>query len=171
MSESEPIPVVDDQKPAKKKRSPWERAVVWGGILLMLFVVLMEWKSREGHDATVSGLEEILGHGKTIPLAELQNHVHGYAIRGEAQNGKERMVTLRWPSLFKQYALYLPAEHNDQISSFDTAESRANPPPPAVAGPEGPASPVPNAMPTGPIAPANEAPSDGGERRKISRPD
>ena len=176
MSESETSPVVDVPKPVKK-RSPWERAAVWGGILLMLTVVLLEWKSREGHDATVNGLEELLGHGKTIPLSELSNHVHGYAIRGEEQNGKERNLTLKWPSLFKQYLLYIPVEHNELISSFETAESRANPPPPVTAAPpEGSPLIGPNPGTSGLAAPKMETPkmdaqTQEGAQRKTSRPE
>ena len=122
----------DAPKPVKK-RSAVERALVWGGILLMLIVVTFEWTSQRGYGGTLSSLEEVLNSGNTIKLTEVQQHTQGYAIRTEEKTDGETVVTLKWPSLFKSYSIYIPADRDNVISSFETAESRVNPPKPVIA--------------------------------------
>jgi hypothetical protein len=146
----------DAAKPVKK-RSPVERALVWGGISLMLMVVVFEWTSQSGYGGTLASFEEVLNSGKTIKLTDIQQHTRGYATRSEEKNGKETVVTLKWPSLFKDYSIYLPVEKNDEISAFETAESRANPPEPVAKS----TAPTPDAMTAGTRTPnAADAPVD-----------
>lgn len=165
--------------PQKKPRSAIERAVVWGGILLMLVVVVFEWRSREGHNGTINALETEFERSGTIPVAELEKHVQGYAIRGELKEGEEVVVTLAWPSLFKTYKLYLPQDHHQMITAFETQASRdgeipdaakkshiAEPIDPAAAA--APAAPSPSMTGGGPGGPGG--PGAGATDRPRNRP-
>ena len=114
-TESAPAPT-----PAKK-RSPIERAVVWGGIVAMLVVVYMEWSSRQGFDAAMASLETAVhktdneGTAKGLPVAEVANHVKGYVTRGEETQDKTKKITYQWPSLFKTYKLGLTVNDEGNV--------------------------------------------------------
>jgi len=115
-----------NQSPQKaRQRSPWERAAVWIGILLLVSVVFMEWRSREGYRQTLKNIEEFLTGGSLLPLKEVSNHVQGFAFRGEATFGKQRIMTLTWPSLFKVYKLGLPIVNNEFVKSVEDFEGLA----------------------------------------------
>ena len=109
-----------DERPIKpspvvRKRSPLERLFVWGGILLLLAVVLVEWRARAGYDATFSELQLKLRDGKRVPIADLPGHIRGFAYQGEETNGRRRWVTLKWPSLFKRHMLRLGVADQNQV--------------------------------------------------------
>jgi len=97
----------------KKKRSPIERALVWGGIIAMLVVVYVEWSSRQGFDGAMASLESAVhktdaeGSAKGLPVADVPNHIKGYATRGEEARDGTKKVTYQWPSLFKVYKIGL----------------------------------------------------------------
>lgn len=123
---SAPTPAPQAASPARK-RSPIERAVVWGAILLLLGVVGVEYKTKADYSATLNKLEEDINSGNPVLLDNLQDYVKGYAVRSEEQKKDEKIVTLHWPSLFKNYTLILPVEPNNRISSFDTPDSKPEP--------------------------------------------
>lgn len=136
MSEPEPslaasTPSAEAAKPAKK-RSTMERAAVWAGIVVLLLVVFMEWRSLQGYQTTMNQLDEVLASGKTIPVANLPQYISGDASQTEGERKGEKTVTLHWPSLFKTYKLYLPIERNNAISSFEPADAASVPPVRAV---------------------------------------
>jgi len=174
MSEAERAPEASSQKPVPK-RSPIERAVVWGGILLLLMVMLYEWRSQSGHNGTIEAFEGQFEKGVTIPIADLEKHAQGYYVRSEFKDGDERVVTLQWPSLFKTYKLYFPVDRLELITSFETEASRNGEVPeaakkshhidPATIDPNQPATPSPTMMPAGSSAPAADAKTPAVEER------
>lgn len=104
-----------DAKPPRRKRSVWERSLVWGGILVLLGVVTFEWRTRAGYDATLANLDKRLAGQPVLPLAELSSHTHGYYTQQEQKNGKKRSIILHWPSLFKVYKLRLGIQDPDSV--------------------------------------------------------
>jgi hypothetical protein len=138
-----PTPADPNLKPTAK-RSPLERALVWGGILLLLVVVGSELLAQRGYNSTLAGLEETFDNGQTMAETELSGHVHGFAVRNEEKVNELRTLTLSWPSLFRTYKLRLPiatgdvlcvveteAGHRDQMKEAPTAPIAS--PTPAVA--------------------------------------
>jgi tetratricopeptide (TPR) repeat protein len=105
-------------KPSRK-RPVWEKVLVWGGIVTLLLIVLMEWKSRDGYSATLADFEESLGRDKSIPSSDIDRHIHGWVTRSEAKKANLHVITLRWPSLFKKYSLGLPLTAAGQINLVD----------------------------------------------------
>lgn len=141
MSESTPAPAPNDAPPATpvRRRSPIERAVVWGGILVLLLFVLMEWQSKSGFEATLSNVDTALERG-AFPMEELSKHLHGFAFQSESEHDKQRMLTVSWPSLAKSYQLRMPIEQDNKIVSVDTVQTDI---PAESAMPSGPSKPQP----------------------------
>ncbi len=102
----------------RRKRSVVERALVRGGTLFLLLVVLMEWRSREGFNATYQALEQRIAHSP-MKLAELPSFTKGFALKAESHVAERRVVTLKWPSLFKSYKLRLNVLSEDMVSSLE----------------------------------------------------
>lgn len=98
-----------------RKRSKREKVLVWGGILVLLGMVLMEWIASSSCDSTLEDLTTALRRQKEIPLGELNQNVRGWAIHKEETQGTRRFVTLSWPSLFRQHKLRLGIQGSDQI--------------------------------------------------------
>lgn len=119
----------DGQKPVRK-RSMWERLVVWGGIVALVGVVFVEWKSRQGHDSTLSKLEERLSKGK-IPLNEVKGLIDGFGMMKDDASTKPRSVIVQWQSLFKRYKLRLALlepglDQVIRVENFDTQDGPDN---------------------------------------------
>jgi hypothetical protein len=114
--ESDLMATSETKVPAKRERSVVERGFVWMGILMLLGIVLVEWRGREGYNATLQDLEDRLQKG-ILPMAEVSEHVHGLAMRGEETTANRRCITLKWPSLFKQFKLRLQLQGRDEIVS------------------------------------------------------
>ena len=124
MEESEPSRI--DGKIPVRKRSAVERAVVWGGILALIVVVLVEWTSRKNYDATLGSIVaalrtvDVAGVSEGIPVAEAERYVKGFAFRGEIKGKELRKITYRWASLFKFYKLAMTVDVADRVSLVDS---------------------------------------------------
>lgn len=120
MSESESNPS-DSAPTAVKKRSPVERALVWGGIVALLLIVYVEWSSRQAFDTAMASLDTAIhksdndGHAEGLPMAEVPNYVKGYVTRGEETVGDVKKITYQWPSLFKVYKLGLTVNDKGKV--------------------------------------------------------
>jgi len=97
------------EAPAVKRRSPVERAVVWGGILILLAVVAVEFTGftaqRQALDKLTEAMESGLNSGKTLHAAEVRSIVGREPVR-EADvvdlnlySNAKRMEVYRWLSL------------------------------------------------------------------------
>ena len=114
-----PTPANPNPKPTTK-RSPIERALVWGGILLLLIVVGSELQAQRGYNSTLAGLEETFDNNATLTEAELPSHIHGLANRNEEKQNDVRTLTVTWPSLFRTYKLRLPVATGDVLYVVET---------------------------------------------------
>jgi tetratricopeptide (TPR) repeat protein len=124
-----------------RQRSAWERGLVWGGILLLLAVVLIEWTSRRNYDATLSQLEAAIVGSRTtnvsrgISLTDAERLVKGFAFRGVATKPGQRQQTYRWPSLFKVYKLGVTVDDHENVTLVEAClpESETEPTGPVAA--------------------------------------
>ncbi len=136
MEESKPDPVAE-QKP-ERKRSFVERLMVWGGILVLLMVLLVEWTSRKQYEATFKSLETAFnsrdkeGRPQKLSLDDVNKMIQGYVIRseesieikglpykGKETSKKQQRTVLTWPSLFKAYKIGLVVGENGQLDYFE----------------------------------------------------
>ena len=127
MSEVQPIvdpivtpPPADPTSKPISKRSPVERALVWGGILVLLVVVGWELQAQRSYNSTLAGLEETFDGGTTLKEAELASHIRGFAVRDEEKVQDVRILTVRWPRLFRTCKLRLPIAVGDVLCVVET---------------------------------------------------
>ncbi len=69
-----------------KTRSPVERAIVWGVILVLLGVVLIEYRSKSGIDADKKALEEAQETSDAVTesrVKSLVNHASSHISRSD----------------------------------------------------------------------------------------
>jgi hypothetical protein len=127
-----------------RKRSPVQRVIAWGAIVLLSFVLFLEMTSRSQYEATLNNLEAALSvrddEGKIVgvPSAEVLKHVKGFALRSEetfeadgvAADGKfpmetKRRLVFRWMSLFKTYRLGLTLDNLEYAIFVETLNPSA----------------------------------------------
>jgi hypothetical protein len=94
---------------AAKPRSPVERAVVWGGILILLILVGIEFNWKRSHETAMNSLLEKVKQEETteqsVKAADVKAIVGGKVPRVESVVGKRlasnaaRVEIYSWPTL------------------------------------------------------------------------
>ena len=121
------------EKEPSGKRSPRERALVWGAIAALLVIVVFEWSSQRQFQASLTRLERAIeaspstGRFLGIPRHEVETHIDGITFRDQKSHYLERLTTrkeeeaeiqheliFRWPSLFKKYQLIVTVNSDDR---------------------------------------------------------
>lgn len=120
-----------------KKRSPLERTIVWGGILVLLVLLAVQARARFGYSMTLKKLQSVWEkddvNADALLVSEVNNHVYGWPQRsimrvsdskqsewpwnaaGQSLSSKCEAIVYRWrgvPGLSKAYGmalLYEPA--------------------------------------------------------------
>lgn len=111
----------------KARRSPVERALVWGGILLLLMVVGSELLAQRGFSSTLNGLEETFDNGTLLTEAQLPDHIHGFFFRDEEKIDGVRILSVQWPSLFRTYKIRIPVAVGDVLCVVETDRIQFDP--------------------------------------------
>ncbi len=105
-----------EDEPKVKGRSPIERAIVWGLIVILLAVVGIEYYARASYDSTLNGLEDAIeataDNDIGLPLSEARKSISGLYSESEMAEISylEREVEYKWFSLFKDYQMLLRVE-------------------------------------------------------------
>ena len=124
-----------------KKRSSMERAVVWGGILILLAVLAFEAMSSNQYNTTLKGLEVAVQSKNDdfvhvgIPASDLAKFIKGSPIRTEESSevllardpllkGQKR-VLFQWPSLFKLYKIAVTIDQKETVYFVEAITSSA----------------------------------------------
>jgi hypothetical protein len=86
-----------------KKRSPAERVLVWGGILILLLVVAIEFRAQRGYSQTLESFSNASDDGDVdLPMANAESFMVMFPQRQQtAVNGIEHTYAYTWMSLFK----------------------------------------------------------------------
>ena len=108
-------------QPAARKRSPVERVIVWGLILVLVAVVGLEARARLGYDRTLEALEaRNLGR-----LSTLEDAIHFAPARQPKTIRHQSVLELKWFSLLHDYRIGLiidSVESDDPlVMTFHTA--------------------------------------------------
>ena len=120
------VEIAKKSRKKQKRRSPWERIVVWGVILVLLAVVSVEWTSRRNFEATLASLEGVAkakaaeGKPPTMTSAEARSRIKGFAFHGEGTKNQQRQLTFQWPSLFRLYKIGILFDASDNITFLET---------------------------------------------------
>lgn len=103
MSESQsPTPAA----PARKPRSSVERALVWGGILVLLAVVGVQAQARFGYDQSLKRTQGALeakarsGQDSEVTISEMPGYLAGWYVTDRRKLGQ---VVYSWDGVFKSY--------------------------------------------------------------------
>ena len=103
-------------KPAKQ-RSPVERAIVWGGILLLLLVVGIEYRAQQGYANSLQALSDASDETEgELTLDEVEALFSGGPSRSvKTENGIETHFVYSWLSFFKsgEYVLNVLASKDE----------------------------------------------------------
>jgi hypothetical protein len=118
---SEPSPLAAS---APKRRNPVERVLVWGGIVLLLGVVFLEYRAKQGYDATVRNLQEVTNGTRDVTMEDARKLMVGYSWEaGPTPNPRGfPTYTYTWFSLFRRgtYRLTLVANADGAtLQTFD----------------------------------------------------
>ena len=124
MSEPEAVKVV-------RKRSGVERVVVWGGIVLLLGLLVIELRARQAYNITVNALNELPAATDGRPFTEFEPLIQSYgSLDVTAEGVGEKRYTYRWFSVIApgRYVLNVIATDSDPITvlSFSTGEDAAS---------------------------------------------
>ncbi|WP_373652852.1 tetratricopeptide repeat protein [Schlesneria sp. DSM 10557] len=121
----------------KKKRAGWERVLVWGGILTLLVLVLIEGTSSKFYGETLKSFESrfrIPDGGRerpTVPLAEATGHIRGFPFKRELGTRPNRRIVYSWPSFFRTFKMVMNVNDKNEVVSVDSHGSIDDLPVPA----------------------------------------
>ena len=104
----------------KKPRSPVERFIVWGGIVVLLLLVAVQAHARKGYELTLQALQPLVDDdyegGVPLPIADIDSHVVGFPSRSENELSATRTERVyRWRGLRGSYGITL--EYNPSIDT------------------------------------------------------
>jgi hypothetical protein len=109
---------------ARKPRNSVERVLVWGGIILLLGLVYVEYRAKQGYDATVRNLQDVTNGTRDVTMEQARKLMVGYS-REEGPTPNERgfeTYKYTWFSLFRggTYQLTLVANSDrTMLQTFD----------------------------------------------------
>ncbi|QDU38229.1 hypothetical protein Mal4_25540 [Maioricimonas rarisocia] len=97
----------------KKSRSPVERVIVYGMIIVLLVLVSIQAHARFGYTMTLNNLKPLIDDdrpdGEPLPITEISDHVVGWPSRSEGEvSSTVKSIEYRWKGLLgKSYGLTL----------------------------------------------------------------
>jgi len=105
----EPTTAQTTQTP--KGRSLTERCLVWGGIVVLLVIVLFEWSARNGYSKTLVAWEaarKANDEGSGLVLTEADKLVRGFpSTTSRDQPPLSKVLTYTWSGLFRSHSIRL----------------------------------------------------------------
>lgn len=128
----------------KKPRSPVERIIVWGAIIVLLGVVAVEARARKGYEWTLNALQKQLAKdegadAEPLLVKDIDKYVVGWPRRTESEEGSYHKITLTWGGLFRSHGIDLTYDSRDNGEGLAvlglTTHGAEEPPPPVI--PEG----------------------------------
>jgi len=163
--------------PAKKPRSPAERIIVWGGILLLLGLAAYQARARFGYSMTLNALQDRLAQdegkdAQPLLVKDLDQYVVGWPARRVEEHSKHLGgIELTWSGLTAKYGMivaYDPSEQKEEggaITGLQTkgytepseSERKVAPPPFSKEEAARLGNNIPPGAPGGAAAPGSEA--------------
>lgn len=113
---------------AKKKRSPVERVLVWGGILALLVVLLIEFRAQQGYTQSLNAVTSAFGERtEDLTLPDVEQLMQFAPAKSGPEAGELRDIyTYSWFSIFRtgQFQLIIETTQNEDppiVLSYSTA--------------------------------------------------
>lgn len=108
--------------PPPAKRNPLERLLVWGSIIVLLAIVLIEYRAKQSYDSSVAGLQEVADGSRDILIDEARQLMVGFSESEGPIKDAEGLNTYhyQWFSLFKKgtYQLTLVENEDHLLKTF-----------------------------------------------------
>lgn len=108
---------------AQKKRNPLERILVWGGIFVLVAIVLIEYRAKQNYDASVTALQEVADGSRDVPIDEARQKMVGFSQQQGPQPDSRGLNAYhyQWFSLLKgdTYQLTLVEDEDHTLKTFD----------------------------------------------------
>jgi hypothetical protein len=183
MSTDRPASSPPTAAPAPKKpRSPLEKVVVRGGILLLLLLVAVQAHARFGYEMSLKKLQARIAEdetnvdGKPLLVSELPQCIVGWPCRTVEKDRHWERVTYSWRGLTQCFEIRMPYDSSDEHPAVMSLETNGAPqpveaPPPSeesVASNEGGS---PTTAHAGMGGPGMGGPGMGGGMGGVPRPD
>ncbi|MDZ4688757.1 MAG: hypothetical protein SH850_27095 [Planctomycetaceae bacterium] len=132
--------------PTKKPRSPGEKLVVWGGIVVLLLLAAVQAHARFGYEMSLKKLQARVASddngtvdGAPLYLSDVPTYLVGWPSRKVEEERHWHAVTYSWVGLGKSYSIRMPydtTEAKPVILSLETNDAPPEPEPEAVAATE-----------------------------------
>lgn len=112
--------------PKKKKISAQRRIISWILILILLAVVLLEWRAKSSQAKTFDNLNaawDEAGNAGEVPFKEFQETmIEGSPTEELDESGAIlKLYHYRWNGIFKTYHLRMLVDDEGQVAVFDAA--------------------------------------------------
>lgn len=100
----------------KKPRSPIEKVIVRGGILVLVVLVFVELRAQQGHSGTVSTLQELTANAEDdVPFSKVQEAVSWFPSTEVTKlSESETKYRYNWQSVFKPGRFVLNVVTNNE---------------------------------------------------------
>lgn len=128
----------DPPKPAavKKARSPVEKTIVWGGIVLLVGLVAVQAHARFGYEMSLKNLQSRVNSdddrdGQPLYLNDVPSLLVGFPSKSLEEDRHWQAVTYKWQGLGKSYTIRMPydtSEERPMILSLETSNAPEEPP-------------------------------------------
>ncbi|MCA9035356.1 MAG: hypothetical protein KDA91_09505 [Planctomycetaceae bacterium] len=99
-----------------KSRSPVERAIVWGGIIVLIGIVGLEYRAQTGYSASLDAISNASGNTEELEFAAVESLLSGGPSRTKkSENRIETHYVYSWFSLFRsgQYVINVLASKDE----------------------------------------------------------
>ncbi|NOX56100.1 MAG: EF-hand domain-containing protein [Planctomycetes bacterium] len=112
-----PQPPTQEAAAPAKKRSPVERAIVWGVIVVLAIVAVIEWRARRSFSQAVEGIRAALRASDEslddVTLEEAEAMIHGAKLEPAPKQGPYDVRLYRWKGLLRTYTLRLQVAQDE----------------------------------------------------------
>lgn len=141
--------------PAKKPRSPVERAIVWGGILILAGVLAFEARQKSSYGSSIDRVKKAFAEQELVDkhytLTDVRQLIAGGPSETQSPHANKawRRLEMKWPSLFKDYRMEFIMENdgeNPLVITFSTPQGE-DPEPTVPPGNETAGGPAAHAPP------------------------
>jgi len=118
---------------SQKKRSPIERMIIWGGIIVLFVFTLWEAKQKYSYSPSLERIKKILdSEGEPVQLSAVRLAISGSPKERsypDPELNRNRKIEFRWPSFVKDYRIEITvAKEGDDplVEGFTTPDVDSN---------------------------------------------
>ena len=118
---------------AKRPRSPAERVLVWGGIVVLLVLVGVQARARFGYTMTLNALQDRIAEDegpnpRPLLVSDVNSHLVGWPGQSRKEESQHRgTIQLSWRGLTTTYEITLPFDPSEKEPAIFGLETKDAP--------------------------------------------